>query len=91
MKPKLGIIGGDARTFPHCLMAAAGASFAALTLLTPGMALAEGDSRTTIVETRGKDRTTTVITHDDWDEWDEWDDYNRTLLEMQRESISSQE
>jgi hypothetical protein len=91
MKPKLGIRGGGARPFPHCLMAAAGAGLAALTLLTPGMALAEGDSRTTIVETRGRDRTTTVITHDDQDEGDEWDDYNWTILQMQRESISSQE
>jgi hypothetical protein len=73
----------------HSLIAIAGAGLAALTFLIPVVARAENDSRTTIVETRGKDRTTTVITHDD--EWDEWDDYNQTLLQMQRESLSFQE
>jgi hypothetical protein len=59
------------------------------TFLFPLAARAENDGRTTIVETRGKNTTTTVITHDDWD--DDWDDYNQTILQMQRESISSQE
>jgi hypothetical protein len=65
------------------------AGFTGLTFLTPLTARAGNDGRTTIVETRGKDTTTTVITHDDWD--DDWDDYNQTILQMQRESISSQE
>jgi len=76
------------RVLRRSLIAIAGAGLAGLTFLIPGVACAENDSRTTIVETRGKDRTTTVITHDDWDDWD---DYNRTILQMQRESISSQE
>jgi hypothetical protein len=71
------------------LTAAAAAVIAALVFPVPRIALGEGDSRTTIVETQRGNRTTTVIDHDD--EWDEWDDFNRTLLQMQRESISSQE
>lgn len=59
------------------------------TFLIPLGARAENDSRTTIVETRGRDSTTTVITHDDWD--DGWDDYNQTILQLQRESIAAQE
>jgi hypothetical protein len=79
------------RILRHGLIAIAGAGLAGLTFLIPVVARAENDSRTTIVETRDKNRTTTVITHDEWDEWDEWDDYNRTILQMQRESLSSQE
>lgn len=77
-----------ARVLRHSLIAIAGAGLAGLTFLIPVVARAESDSRTTIVETRSKNRTTTVITHD---EWDEWDDYNRNLLQMQREKLSSQE
>ena len=79
------------RVLRHSLIAIAGAGLAGLTFLTPVVARAEDDSRTTIVETRDKNRTTTVITHDEWDGWDEWDDYNQTILHMQRESLSSQE
>ena len=76
----------------HSLLVIAGAGLAGLILLTPVGARAENDSRTTIVETRGKDRTSTVITHDESDDWDDgWDDFNRTILQMQRESLSSQE
>jgi hypothetical protein len=80
-----------ARVLRHSLIATAGAGLAGLIFLIPVVARAENDSRTTIVETRDKNRTTTVITHDDWDNWDEWDDYNRTILQMQRENLSSQE
>lgn len=74
------------------MLAVAAAGLAGLTFVAPGVAHAGSDSRTTIVETRGKDRTTTVITHDDRDDWDDgWDDYNQTLIRMQRESIASQE
>ena len=84
-----------AAMFHRGMLAIAGAVLAGVTFLAPGAARAGNDSRTTIVETRGKDRTTTVITHDDredWDDWDDgWDDYNQTLIQMQRESIASQE
>lgn len=79
------------RILRHTLIAIAGAGLAGLTCLSPAIARAANDSRTTIVETRGKARTTTVITHDERDDWNEWDDYNRTILQMQRESLSSQE
>lgn len=79
------------RVLLHGLIAIAGAGLAGLAFLIPVVARADDDSRTTIVETRDKNRTTTVITHDERDEWDEWDDYNRTILQLQRESLSSQE
>jgi len=65
------------------------AGLAGVTFLNPLGTRAENDGRTTIVETRGKDSTTTVINHDDWD--DGWDDYNQTILQLQRESIAAQE
>jgi len=79
------------RVLRHSRVAIAAAGLAGLSMLIPVVARAENDSRTTIVETRGKGRTTTVIDHDEWDGWDDWDDYNRTILQMQRESFSSQE
>jgi hypothetical protein len=91
MKTRMSIRGGGRGNLTHRLAAVAGSGLAALTLLTAGVARAEGDSRTRIVETRDKNRTTTVITHDARDDWSEWDDYNWTILQMQRESITSQE
>jgi hypothetical protein len=73
----------------YSLIALAVTGLAGLTFLAPVGARAENDSRTTIVETRAKNRTTTTITHDDWD--DGWDNFDWTILQMQRESLSSQE
>jgi len=79
------------RVLRRGLIAGAAAGFVGLTLLIPVFAFAGNDSRTTIVETRGRNQTNTVITHDEQDEWDEWDNYNWTILQMQRESILTQE
>jgi len=67
-----------ARLLLHSLLAVAGAGLAGLICLIPVVARAGSDSR-----------TTTVIAHDDWD--DDWSDYNQTIIQMQRESLSSQE
>ena len=91
MKTRMTTLGGGTPASPTGLKAISCAGLAALAMLTSGVARADNDSRTTIVETRDKNRTTTVITHDEQDDWDEWDDYNWTILQMQRESISSQE
>lgn len=62
------------------------ATVAGLIFLLSAAASARDGERTTVV-TRDGGRTT-VVTRDDWDDWP---DFNRTLLQMQRESISSQE
>jgi hypothetical protein len=75
----------------HCLIAIAGAALAPLTFPIHQAAGAGNDGRIMIVQNRRWDRAATGVTHDDWDDWDEWNDYNQTILQMQRESISSQE
>jgi hypothetical protein len=80
-----------ARLIQRCLIAIVGAGLASLTFPIHQAAGAESDGRIMIVQNRFRDRATTGAFHDNWDAWDEWDDYNQTILQMQRESISSQE
>ena len=76
-----------ARPLRGAFLAAAGAVLLGLAPAAAGWA-AESDSAGVLVaEHRGNDRDTNW--DDDWG--DAWEDYNRTILQMQRESISSQE
>ncbi len=68
----------SARMLQHGLLVIGGIGVAFLILALPQGAIA-----------RDGDRRPVVILHDDWD--DGWDDFNQTQLQLQRESISSQE
>lgn len=80
----------------HKLLAIAGTGLAGLIFLFPQAALARAESRP-IGLARDNDRRPGPLRDNDldggWDSrWDSrWDDYNRTLIQLQRESLSSQE
>jgi hypothetical protein len=71
-----------ARSLPRSLLAVVCAGLAGLMFLFPQAVVA-----------RDGDRRPVPVRDDNWnDGWDDgWDDYNRTLLQLQRESLSSQE
>lgn len=67
-----------ARLFPHGLLAVVCTGIAGLIFLFPPAVIA-----------RDGDHRLRAARDDTWD--DGWDDYNRTLLQLQRETLSSQE
>jgi hypothetical protein len=89
--PRAVPLGGHLFRWAASLGAAGAILFAAASAFAQAAATVNPGPVIIVVGERSRDRH-----NNDWSDWDDdwedsWEDYNRTLLQMQRESISSQE